>query len=472
MTTTTVPARPRTAIYKRISSDPLGKREGVERQDEDTRAAALRMNADVVAVFEENDRGASRYSTKPRPLYADLIRRARGGEFDVILAYSTSRLTRRPQEVEDLIDLVERHGVKITTCVSGRYDVETADGRMVARILAAADAAEVDRTSERLRRAFDQRATEGRPHGKVAYGWARVDGRDVLDPSQAAVIREAARRILARESLRSITRDLNARGIPSPRGVAWDGPILRQIMLRERNAGRRIHRGGIVGQGAWEPALDADTHDRVAALLRDPQRVSTRGTDVTYLLSGIARCGVCGGPMRSNKPQAAKSMSYVCADCQRVRRRLDYVDAVVVETVVARLSEPDGPDLLGGDAVVLAESLERADVLRTRLESAADAFASGLIDVDQLQRITASLRPQVQDAERAAEAARPADPALRGIAEADDVRAAFTGATVEVQRAIIRSLMTVVVETTTPGKSFDPSRIRITWLGSDAGTDA
>src|SRR5680860_1583635 len=108
------------AVYRRISRDPDGLREGVTRQDEDTRVLAARLGLTVAEshVFEDNDIGASTLSRKSRPRYADMLEAARAGEFGAILAYSNSRLTRRPRELEDLLDIHDKHGVEIHTAVS------------------------------------------------------------------------------------------------------------------------------------------------------------------------------------------------------------------------------------------------------------------------------------------------------------------------------------------------------------------
>jgi len=70
----------------------------------------------------------------------------------------------------------------------------------------------------------------GRPHGKLPYGFVRhydvVGGKrrlvtQSIHEQQAAVIREAAHRVLHGEAPYAIARDFNARGIPTPRGGSW-----------------------------------------------------------------------------------------------------------------------------------------------------------------------------------------------------------------------------------------------------------
>jgi site-specific DNA recombinase len=81
-----------------------------------------------------------------------------------IVFYSTSRLTRPPREFEDIIQVVEDTGVRLASCTAGQVDLTTADGRMMARWMAAGDAAESERIGERVSRAFVQRREAGKPH--------------------------------------------------------------------------------------------------------------------------------------------------------------------------------------------------------------------------------------------------------------------------------------------------------------------
>src|SRR5215475_2256352 len=152
-------------IYCRISEDREGQEKGVTRQEEDCRELVTAIGGEVVRVFIDNDLSASTRSKKKRPDYDEMLAAARAGLGDVIVSYSNGRLTRRPLELEDLIKLHEDTGVLIHTVKSGNDDLSTADGRMVARIKAAVDAAEVERTAERVERTARQRREEGRAHG-------------------------------------------------------------------------------------------------------------------------------------------------------------------------------------------------------------------------------------------------------------------------------------------------------------------
>src|SRR5690606_13244546 len=114
----------RAAIYCRISRDAEQEGLGVARQEEDCRALVARHGWTLVEPpYVDNDISASTLSRKARPAYEAMLAAVRAGEVDVIVAYSNSRLTRRPLELEDLITVHDQHGAVIHTVVSGNDDL-------------------------------------------------------------------------------------------------------------------------------------------------------------------------------------------------------------------------------------------------------------------------------------------------------------------------------------------------------------
>jgi len=136
----------------------------VARQHQDCLDAARRHGWQVTATFVDND--VSAYSGKPRPGYEQLMRAVRVGEVDVVVAWDPDRLHRSPAELEGFIAAVERAGVEVVTVQAGRWDLSTALGKLVARMLGSIARPESDHKSERVRRALEQNAAAGRPHGR------------------------------------------------------------------------------------------------------------------------------------------------------------------------------------------------------------------------------------------------------------------------------------------------------------------
>ena len=459
------------AIYARISSDD-GSALGVARQIEDCIALAGRRGWTVSESFVDND--VSAMHGRVRPQYQLMLTALQERRVDALVVWDIDRLTRTPAELEDFILVADSNRIDLAS-VGGEVDLGTPQGRLTARIKGSVARHEVEQSSRRLKRKFQERAEAGKPHGKVAFGYRReplyddegrmVGTRDVIHDEQAAVIRESTRRILARESVRSIVSDLNTGGTPSPRGGRWDGVMLRQVLLRQRNAGRRVHQGQVIGKGDWEPILDESTFDRLLSLLTDPNRRTARGNETVHLLSGIARCGLCGGVMRvvSRKTRGSRTSpaAYNCRSCYRIRRKQVDVDEVVSEVLIERLSRPDGPDLMAGDPIALREAVATVEALAARLNIAADEYADGGLTSEQLKRITSRLRPQIEAARSVARSAAPS-PELAKFTTGD-MRAAWERASVDARRSLIQVLMAVTIEAVGSGVRFDPTSIGIEW---------
>ncbi len=393
----------------------------------------------------------------------------RGGLVDGIVAWHPDRLHRSPRELEDFLALVEQHGVNVETVRAGKWDLSTPSGRMTARILGSVARGESEHKSDRVRRALEQRAGMGRAHGRIAYGWSRTvlpDGTkvEVVDEPQAALVRELAGRIVAGHSLRSIVADLNGRGIGSPSGKPWAKNLVRALVIRERNVGLRVHRGEVVGQGDWPPILDRGLWEQVRAVLADPARKTSSSSAAVHLLSGIARCGVCDGPMRASMNRT--TASYRCATSACVSRNRAALDEHVTVEVLARLAQQDLSPLLSPpderNRLAVAEIAE----LRARLDTAADDYADGTLDREQFHRITERLRPRI-DAAQARARVIDSSPLLAGLVGAEDVLTVWDDLPLSRQRGIVDLLLAVrVLRTTSGARVFDPAAVEIAWRTS------
>nr|WP_302477668.1 zinc ribbon domain-containing protein [Aeromicrobium stalagmiti] len=203
-------------------------------------------------------------------------------------------------------------------------------------------------------------------------------------------------------------------------------------------------------------------------MLRDPRRRTNSGSEVVHLLSGIAKCGRCGGAMRGapanrtgNKRQPR---AYFCASCYKVRRKADSVDEVVEGVVVARLSRPDAVGLFGGNPDAMRRARDEASAIESRMEIAADQFADGAITGPQLERITAKLKPQLEVARARLRESEPA-PEMQELT-GPKAGESWRQATIDRKRAVIEAIMTITILPSGAGKSFDASQVKIDWTAT------
>ena len=333
-------------IYGRASRDPKHRGTSVDDQIRECQGWADANAVTVLPghVIRDDDRSASQSARREREGFDLVLEAIRRGEIDVLIVWEASRAARDLAVFVDLRAACRDMGVDLVY-KGRRYDLSHTSDAFTATLdalLAEKDASEIrDRNVRTVRR----NAEAKRPHGWLPYGYRRVydattgalldqtryvladeAGRPVpnaigeflpvlpasddprtLSP-EAQVIADAARDVLAGTTLRRIVKDLNDRGIPSPRkpnrktlennpeGVVsrWTPESLRQRVLNPTIAGRSVHLGQDIGQATWAPIVDHATWLKLHAILTDPSRRSItipRGPEPRHLLSGIARCG-------------------------------------------------------------------------------------------------------------------------------------------------------------------------------------
>jgi site-specific DNA recombinase len=283
---------------------------------------------------------------------------------------------------------------------------------------------------------------------------------------EARIIREVARRILQGDSITGIMVDLNERNVPTVSGGPWSIATIRTMMLRPRLAGLRQHQGAIVGPAKWPPILDRPTWDAVRVLLSDPSRRPPGQTNARrYVLSGLAKCGVCGTNLKFENPkQASLEPGYECKNptCRKVRCSAFYLEKFIIKHVVfPRLAER-GIKPPSSDGVDDENLNEQIAVLEARLNDVTDEFADDEdVTPGQLRRITHRLRERLNEL-YGRQAERHHDDVLDGI-DGRNVADVWKDLPLARQRAIIG--VTVgpfkVYPTNRRGPGFDPDRVDI-----------
>ena len=444
------------AVYVRISSDPSGKRLGVARQLKDCRGRAQARGWTVAGVYEDND--ISAFTGKRRPAYERMLADLEVGRADAVVVWDLDRLTRRPIELEHFLDLADRKRIALAS-VGGDVDLSTDNGRLYARIKGAVARAEIERKSARQRAANDQRAEQGRPHcGRRPFGYTSAYE---VDDAEAPEIHRAVESLLAGGSLRGIVKDMAARGVLTTAGNPWKPTELRRLLVNPRYAGLRVHRGEVVGTAAWPAIIDQDAHKAVCAILSDPSRHKA-GRPRRYLLSGLARCGVCGGSIYGvTEPRGPL---YYCETRRHVARRAEQIEELVSRVVIERLSRPDAADLLtaqeDNDTADELRSEERG--IRARLDGLAEAFAVGDIDRDQMRAGSKRLHQRL-DSVTAGLATLARTPVLTGLLSAD-VASVWESMDIDTRRSVVDTVLHVILDS--PGRGarrFDPTTVRISW---------
>jgi site-specific DNA recombinase len=478
----------RAAIYCRISLDRAGAGLGVARQQEDCRELATRLGWPVADVYVDND--VSAYSGKPRPAWQQLLAHVESGAVDAVLCWHVDRLTRSPRELEDVIDLADRHGLALAT-VTGDIDLQSPTGRMVARLLGASARYESEHKGERQRRQIQQAAEAGRQvaGGRRPYGYVleRGTGRitATVDPVEGPIVSECARRVLAGESIASITRDLNQRGVRTSAGNSWNRTTLRRMLCSARISGRREHIptdsyegvrplvGEIVStESDWPGIISVEDSDRLRALLTRPDRRLTTGGARKHLLSGILHCARCEQPMVGRSSRGV--LRYVCnknpdggkGACGRMYITAAPVDEHIRDLVLSALDSPEMAARLRQCDQPEPDLHARIRADEDELEALAADHGNGEISRAEWRAARAPIVARL-DAARERLATSTQTTALHGfVGTLEEMRARWEWCNVSQHRAVVTAVLESVIVHPAPvmGRNrFDPDRLEPRW---------
>ena len=215
--------------------------------------------------------------------------------------------------------------------------------------------------------------------------------------------------------------------------------------------GQRTVRNEIIGEGKWEPIVDREIWQGVMDILANPSRRFGQSRARKHLLSNIAKCGVCGSGMGSGVNKSGK-LIYTCRSCNANSRNGAWLDALAIEAVAERLSDPAAVELLIPEERDDTNELrERARALRARLDSLAVEFADGVLSPAQIKTATKRINAQLEGIESAlrdGQRTHVFDGLIGPGLEARDVAEVFNNLDLDRQRAVIDAAVQITVKPT------------------------
>ena len=404
--------RPRIAIYARYSSS-LQKPSSIEDQVRLCQDRAQDIGGTVVRIHSDFETSAA--TSLSRPGLDTLLLDAKRGHIDVVLAEALDRISRDQEHIHGIHKRLLFWKVRLFTLHEGEVQaIHISIGGYM-------NSAWIENLKAKTRRGMIGAVHAGRIPGGLSYGYRianRLDseGRPVrglreVHADEASVIRRIYRLYADGKSVRDITARLNRDGVPGPRGRPWSPNTINGH--RERRNGilnNELYRGRLVF-GRQEFVRDPDTGKRQARpvprdqwIVRDvPElrivddilwdRVQKRrhaGQDrrnsaaphTPLPLTGLLRCGLCGGNMT-----IVKHRRYAChAHAQKgTCRNPRGVDATRLENRICgdlalKLLHHSNPDNLIRRAA--EQSRERRRSLAAASEDRTDRIARLLAGIE------------------------------------------------------------------------------------------
>ncbi|WP_300585936.1 recombinase family protein, partial [Marivita sp.] len=214
------------------------------------------------------------------------------------------RLSRSLADFAKLVEVFDQHGVTFVS-VTQQFNTTTSMGRLTLNILLSFAQFEREVTAERIRDKVAASRRKGMWMGGVPpYGY-RVENRKlVVDEEHAEHVRWIFDRFLEIGSCTELAREVDTRGIRTPRGNRIDKKYLYRLLNNRAYLGEAVHKGESY-PGEHDAIIDRKTWDRVHAILRESprKRAARTRSDTPALLKGLlfGPDGVAFSPTHTRK---------------------------------------------------------------------------------------------------------------------------------------------------------------------------
>ena len=259
---------------------------------------------------------------------------AANGELDLVYAEALDRISRDQEDVAGVYKRLRFADVRIITLAEGEISELHVGLKGTMNALFLTDLA------NKTRRGLRGRVEAGRSGGGLTYGYDvvrthRADGTVEagdrrINAAEAEIVCRIFREYVAGRSPRAIALSLNQDGVAGPRGRGWGASTIngnasrgtgilnnrlyigklvwnKLRYVKDPDTGKRRSKVNkaeaviekdvphlrIIEQDLWDAVKQ-----RQAEVMLGPQRIKTKPWDrrrPRYLLSGLAKCGACGG---------------------------------------------------------------------------------------------------------------------------------------------------------------------------------
>jgi DNA invertase Pin-like site-specific DNA recombinase len=360
----------RVALYGRFSSDQQNAKSA------DDQLALCRQHAErqgwtVVASFK--DEAVSGASVIGRFGLENMLKAARANQFDLILVEAIDRLSRDQGDIGTIRKSLKFWGIGLHTLADGKVNSITAGIRgLLAETF-------LEELAAKTRRGLAAVTKDGRHAGGRSYGYRPVVGRPgelEIVPEQAEVVREIFEMVARGTMPRVIATTLNARGVPGPRGAAWNASTIygsrtrangilnnslyigeivwnRQTFVKDPDTGRRVSRPNGDGDRIVTPAphlriVSDELWAAVAGRKRNKTPQTARLQAPRHMFSGLIKCHVCGssyivaGSDRERGPRIACTAVRERGTCTNRRTwSLRKIETHIIDGLRRRLARPE-----------------------------------------------------------------------------------------------------------------------------------
>ena len=406
------------AAYIRVSTE-----DQVEYSPESQRKALYAYaKAHDMIIPEEYvfaDEGISGRSTK-RPAFQSMIGTAKlkPAPFEVILVWKFSRFARNREDSIVYKSMLRKQcGIEVVSISEPVGEDKTSI--LIEALLEAMDEYYSINLAEEVVRGMSEKARRGGTLGRLAYGYRSEQGRAVIDEETAAIVRKIFRDFDSGVPVKRIAVELNECGIPTSKGLKWEGRTVEYILRNpyyigtthwtpEKVRGKHaetISEQTIVTEGTHPAIIDRELFDRCQERVAENKRThiykSHDSHGKVFALKGLVRCSACGATLVSGGNNGVQCHMYAKGAC----RQSHFITKAKLDALVIAQMEADLQS--GRFAVQLSQSAEQPapedDLtvsavarLENQLVRVKEAYAAGIDTLEEYKENKRRILAQIE----------------------------------------------------------------------------
>jgi site-specific DNA recombinase len=412
----------RVVTYRRISTNEENQPYSLEAQETSLGSfVASQLNYEFVGDYVDQQTGTN----NKRPGLERMLADASQNKFDVVLIYRLDRLSRSVQGFMEILHHLEEQDVALRSATES-FETMTPSGKMTAQMLSVFAEFEHDVLMGRILAGFATKASRGEwMGGRAPYGYSlnkELKSLSVIE-SEAAAVRQIFAFYLEGDGCKVVAERLNALGYRVRSGRGWDPQAVLRILNGAVYAGY-IQHGDERHEGLHEAIIKRDDFEKATKLrsdrqgARDLKALST--TTSGYILTGILKCGVCGGAYvgAGSQPATKGYRYYQCAlqirradaeKCTNERIAAEKLEEMLIGEVVKAYADttlferalalamsnvPDELNSLQQEGAGIAANIKKTQGALDRYFA---AFEDGSLSAQSLRERTESLTTRLEE---------------------------------------------------------------------------
>lgn len=368
------------------------KANSLEAQVKQCEEFANLKNFEIVEILTDVESGTK----DDRSGYLRLKELIKNREFDTLIVYETSRISRKLIELLLFIELLQNNNIDFISATETGYDTTTPEGKFAMSIRLSMIQFERDNTAKRVTERLYFKASKGQwLNGKPPRGYLLEDKKLVIDESEADIVKDVFQRFLNGESMYRICEVHN---------LKWGSKQVKRILTNPTYSGyirygNRKHSGNdkssILVKGLHKPIISEEDFNATQELVKQIKRTPSKSN--RYLLNGLLKCKSCGNSVLGlSGKQYKKYPHYGCIlkrlkfsdkliykdqNCDTANIRSDILEKAIINELKNIIKKLEGLEEIeyNDDYIDLSAIRKNVAKLKSKRERILDAYIDGNI---------------------------------------------------------------------------------------------